>query len=293
MAVTKAPSLKLQPKKTAPVQEVVETEAVAEQETAVAEAVDTTSAVKVTEAAPTDLIEEVAHQIENLKEDKAFKMVPALLNNIDADFFKLGGVLAVIQSQGWFLSHGYETLRAYVEAETDIGYRKAIYLIGIYNSLVNSGVKWEQVKHLGWTKLKELSTFLTPENVAEWVAAAESMTVLQLQEYIKTQTAAATQGAEAPVTEASPTTTTKTFKLHADQKETVNAAIEKAKAEGNTEVDSVALEYICLSYINEGAAVLKQLPTLKQMMEGKSPEEVLEAFAEVFPNINLEATIPD
>lgn len=240
-----------------------------------------------------DMIEKVANEVENLQEAKAMKMVPALLDGIDHDYFKLGGVLAVIQVHGWFMNSGHETFRAYVENECGIAYRKAMYLIQIYNGLVASGVKWSQVKHLGWTKLKELSSILTPENVEEWVAIAEGMTVIQLQEYIKQAAAASSQKADDHPDDSTQTkVTTKTFKLHEDQKETVNEALAKCKNEMGTDADSVALEHICLDYL-AGDAPMKKLPTLVELMKGKSMEEVLEAFSEIFPEANVTVEIPE
>lgn len=86
-------------------------------------------------------------------------------------------------------------------------------------------------------------------------------------------------------------TTTMTFKLHEDQKATVREALEKAKHESGTTVDTVALEAIALDYLGSGSK-LKAIPTLKELMEIKSAEEVLQIFSEVFPNVSLEATLP-
>lgn len=241
-----------------------------------------------------DLIVKTAHEIENLKEDKAFKLIPTLMNNIDHDGFRLGGVLSVIQSQGWFMNKGYENFRAYVEAECGIQYRKAMYLIQIYNGLVESGVQWHQVGHLGWTKLKELAPILTFHNVDEWVGVAENMTVLQLQEHIKAASAGTESGSSPEKADAdtSKKTTTLTFKLQEDQKTTIREALDKCKHETGTEFDAVALEAIALDYMG-GESKLKKIPTLVELMTGKSPEEVLEAFGEVFPDVGIEATLPD
>lgn len=245
-----------------------------------------------------DLISETAYEVENLKEDRAFKLVPTLLNGIDKDYFKLGGVLSVIQSQGWYMDKNYENFRSYVESECGMAYRKSMYLIGIYNGLVASGVSWAQVGHLGWTKLKELAPILTTENVEEWVAIAESMTVLQLQEHIRAQSAGVEAGtADAPVgseeaQDEAKKTTTMTFKVHVDQKETIRAALDKVKHETGTEFDAVALEHMALDYLS-GDSTLKKIPTLAELMEGKSAEEVLTIFGEVFPEVALEATLPD
>lgn len=255
------------------------------------EQVDTTEAQTI--QVEDDLIVKTAKEVEGLKEDKAFKLVPQLLDSIDHDYFKLGGVLAVIQSNGWFMDKGFENFKSFVETESGIAYRKAMYLIGIYNGLVESGVKWDQVQHLGWTKLKELASFLTPENVEEWVALAENMTVIQLQEHIKAQSAgdsAVGEGDEA-ATEAVKTTTI-TFKVHTDQKETIKEALVKCKHETGTDSDAVAIEHICLDFLG-GSSKLAKIPTIKELMKGKSAEEVLGVFGEVFPDVEISASLPE
>lgn len=242
---------------------------------------------------PPDLIVLTAHEIENLKEDKAFKMIPQLLNNIDHDYFRLGGVLSLVQAQGWYMDKNYENFRAFVEAETGILYRKAMYLIQIYNGLVESGVAWEKVKHLGWSKLKELAVILTPENVDDWVARIDdgNMTVLQIQEYIKSQSAGTLQNDEPESLLKTSATTTMTFKLHEDQKATIREALDKVKHQTGTEFDAVALEHMALDFLG-GDSKLKALPTLAELMKGKSAEEVLGVFGTIFPEVTLEATLP-
>lgn len=288
---TKSPTMKLLKKKAAPKEAPVVEEATKAPETVNTEAANVEEG-QTMQTETTDLIVKTVHEVENMKEDRAFKLVPHLLDNIDHDYFKLGGVLSVIQANGWFQDRGFETFRAYVEGEGGIMYRKAMYLIGIYNGLVASGVKWDQVKHLGWTKLVELTPHLTPENVDEWVGVAEGMTVAQLQDYIKAKTAAAATGGDAPAVDESKKTTTMTFKVHADQKATIREALDKAKHESGTEVDSVALEFIALDYLGSSSK-LSAIPSLKELMAGKSAEEVLGVFGEVFPDVTLEATLPE
>lgn len=284
-----SPSMKLMKggKKTAEKAEAQE-QVTAQAEAATVEKVDTTTA----EAVETDLIVQTAHEVENLKEEKAFAMVPKLLNNIDHDYFKLGGVLSMIQVQGWFMDKGFENFRAFVENECGIAYRKSMYLIQIYNGLVASGVKWDAVKHLGWTKLKELSTILTPENVDEWVGIAENMTVIQLQEHIKQATAASDKADKPLESSDAKKTTTMTFKLHEDQKATIREALDKVKHETGTDSDTVALEHMSLDYLG-GDHKLKSIPSLQEMMKAKSVEEVLEAVGEVFPDLEMTVTMPE
>jgi hypothetical protein len=237
-----------------------------------------------------DMIVQTANEIENLKEAKAFDMVPRLIDDSDRNSFRLGGILSKIQSEGWFMNKGFENFKGYVEAECSIKYRKAMYLIGIYNGLVESGVPWAKVSHLGWTKLKELAGILTPDNVDEWVGVAETMTALQLIDYIAKATAGAeTASSTEDAQKAAKETSTKTFKLHKDQRETVDEALKKAKHAGGTDHDSVALEMICIDYLGGTPKVAN----LKEIMESKSMEEVLQAMQEAFPTLVMQAAVYD
>jgi len=240
-----------------------------------------------------DLIVETAHELENLKKDVAFKLVSELAENVDYTYFKLGGVLSVIQSNNWYGDEGYETFRSFVETEYGIHYRKAMYLVAIYNGLVDSGVTWDSVKGLGWTKLKELAHLLTPQNVKKWVKVASDLTVLQLIEYIKEQNKGTLEkGKDAKDSDAA-AVSSMTFKVHKDQKEVIEEALEKAKGEANTEVNTVALEAICLSYMSGGkkakAAPKKQ--TLAEQMGDHTWEQVLEEFEKLWPDVDISVTV--
>lgn len=291
MATTeKSPSMKLvktatvaKPAKPAPAPkaEVEETTGVEAAEVETQEA---------TAPASDDMIVKTAYEIDHMKQAKAFDLVPNLLDNIDHDYFKLGGVLAKVQAEGWFMEKGHETFRSYVEADCGIQYRKAMYLIQIYNGLVGSGVAWDKVKHLGWSKLKELANILDADNVDAWVEIALNMTVIQLQEHIKESTKGESAGSSTEVAEKTTATTTMTFKLHADQKTTVREALDKVKHQSGTEVDSAALEFMALDFLG-GNSTLKAMPTLEELMKTKSMEEVLEAFDKVFPNVTVEVTV--
>jgi hypothetical protein len=235
-----------------------------------------------------DMIVQTAKEVENLKEAKAFDSVPRLMSDIEQNYFKLGGYLSKIQAEGWFLNKGYENFKAYVEAECSIKYRKAMYLIGIYNGLVAAQIPWSKVSHLGWTKLKELAGILNNDNVDEWVTVAENMTALQLIDYIAKQTAGtdASNSTDAAQTDAAKVTTM-TFKLHADQKESVEEALAKAKHASGTEVNGAALEYICLDYLGSAPKVVN----LTDVMKTKALEDVLQSLQEAFPTLVMQASV--
>jgi len=301
---TKSPSVKLMKKPTAaaaaetateekvavPVKTTTKLKTASKAKPAQAEPV---AASETTHEAPasSDLIVTTAFEIENLKEEKAFKLVPELLDNIDRDGFRLGGVLSKVQGEGWFMNAGAETFKAWVESACGIQYRKAMYLINIYNCLVQSGIPYEKVKGIGWTKLKELAPILDTENVDDWVALANEMTVLQLIEQIKAATKGSDDGGNTEEGKAPSDITTITFKLHKDQKDTVRAALDKAKHQTGSDVDTVALEAICMDYL--GKAGTKKPASLKELMGKKDPSDILGVFNELYPNIYIQAQVFD
>lgn len=239
-----------------------------------------------------DMIQETATSIELIDAESAMKLIPELVNNIELSFFKVGGLLCRVQEEGWWKDTGHETFKAYLDAEHGLGYRKAMYLIDIYRHLVDSGVKWEQVKNVGWTKLRLIAPLLTQENVETWATRAEGMTTIQLEEYIK---AMKNTGEGSDTTSSSTTSdvSSKVFKLHTDQREVIEAALDKCKHEKSTEHDNVALQYICEEYLN--AASGKKSTSKKvepaELFKNMGVEAVLAVFGEVFPDVDLEVTM--
>lgn len=228
-----------------------------------------------------DLLADLVHEVENMTEKAAREAVKALSNETEMTCFKMGGVLSVIQAHNWF--EPYASFREYVEKELGLHYRKATYWVAIYNSLSESGVPWAKVKHLGWTKLKEIAEVLTLENVDEWVKVAEGQTTLQLVETVKSF-----KSKDAPKAledQTAKTVTTMTFKVHEDQKETVKAALDKAKNASGTQVDTAALEFICLDYL--GAQ------SLAEKLQAMGIEKALEAVEKAFPKAEISVALPE
>lgn len=235
-----------------------------------------------------DLIISMVHELENLKKDDAITMMTNLIEETEFNNFKVGGLLSRIQEEGWW--EGHDSFKDFVTDEFGMPYRKAMYLVAIYNELVESGVTWEQVKGVGWTKLKEIAKYLNEENVDEWVTRAGEMTTIQLQEYIKNMAGGedSVGGAE----EETPETTVSqmVFKVHADQREIIETAIDKAKEDNSTEYPAVALEYICQTFLEGGLGKAKKAgkqKTLKELMTEADAEEVLNMFDELHPEIDL------
>lgn len=232
-----------------------------------------------------NLIADVASEVEGLTKTKALNEAVRLAENIESNYFKLGGVLKIIYDNSWF--EGFETFGLFVFEKFGFQERKAKYLMEIYTELVTKQIPWEKVHHLGWTKLKDLARVLTLENVDEWVAKAEKVTVVELQAMLK----ASTPGEGTVSEKTKDDVTVLKFKLKADQLETVNSALNKAKAELGTEYDNVALENVMAGYLGGSVSAASGGASLADQMKAVGWEAVLEQFGELFPEIDLTVTV--
>lgn len=238
-----------------------------------------------------DFILDTALTVESLTKTKALNLAEKLAETIETSYFELGGVLQVIFNQSWF--EGYESFDVYVYEKFGFQARKARYLMEIYTELVTKQIPWEKVSGLGWTKLKDLARHLTPENVDEWVDKASKCSVVELQAMLKSSM---DNGGETPSTQDN--VSTLKFKLHSDQVETVTTALNKAKAECNTEYDNVALEMICAGYVGGNSTVSSAASgtpeeQLKALMLASEWQEVLQMFAELYPDVNLTVEVAE
>jgi hypothetical protein len=233
-----------------------------------------------------DVLHDMVHDIENLKEKEARALIGQLLDQGGQSDFKLGGILSLVQQNGWYTP--YASFREFIEAEYGIHYRKAMNLIEIYNALIEAKVPWDKVKHLGWTKLSKLAKVLSEENSEDWIKVAAGQTVLQLEATIDTAKKADTPLSEVEGEAVTKTVTTKTFKVHSDQLQTINAALDKAKEMAGTSVDTVALDFICIDFLGGS----KALP-LKDQMVKVGIEQTLEQLQAAFPTHNFQVEAPE
>ena len=230
-----------------------------------------------------NLIMDIAAEVENLTKGKALTMADNLAETIESDYFKLGGVLKLINDNSWF--EGYESFDLFVYEKYGFQGRKARYLINIYTELVTKQIPWEKVAGLGWTKLKELAPILTLDNVDEWVNKASAVTVLELIAMLKAKLNSSGKESSEKTTD---DVVVLKFKMNFEQAETVKAALAKAKGELGTDVDTVALENIAAGYV--GGTVTAVQTDLGSVMKAAGWEAVLGLFDSLFPNIDLTVT---
>lgn len=222
----------------------------------------------------TDEIADTASAIENLTEPAAFKQLQELLHGTAFDEFRMGGILAKIQTEGWLGEH--PNFRSLVEAEFGIKYRVAMMWVAMYKNLVESGVPWSKLKRLGWTKVSMLSPILTEENVDDILQTTADMSALQVSAYVQAYNTGEATSKSVPddVSELK----SKTFKLFPGQKESVELAIEKAKKETGTDSDAAALEFIAIDF---ASGTKKKPAAAKGETQVKVPESK-EEFVTVF-----------
>lgn len=237
---------------------------------------------KTEQSETTDVLMDVAHEVENLTQEKAFQIVPSLVEDMEFNLFRLGGILSVIKAHKWFGEH--KNFKELVQHEFNMEYRKAMYFAEIYENLLENEIPWEVVKDIGWTKLRVLAKHLNKDNVDYWVAQAKKLTFIQLIEAIKQSQKTGVEEDDEPVTT---TVTTLTLKLHSDQKDVIKTAIDKAKEETETEFDNVALERICTGYLGGSVDIETHHVSVEASLQELGWEKALDIFSELWPDINI------
>jgi hypothetical protein len=94
-----------------------------------------------------NLISDLVHKIENLKEPDAIARLLELEDAHEKTYFEIGGVLSVIQRGKWF--GPFASLDEWVEKNTAMKRSKARALIQIYNAIVDSGITWGRSASIG------------------------------------------------------------------------------------------------------------------------------------------------
>jgi len=132
-----------------------------------------------------DLLLAVASHIDSLEEEQALHELRQVSEVRGFNAFYMGGLLLRTQKSGWYLTEGYTFFKDFVERSVGLARSTAYDFMRIYENLVGSKVAWNQVEHLGWTKIRLIARYLTSDNVQSWSAAAEKRNAAQLREFVK------------------------------------------------------------------------------------------------------------
>ena len=192
----------------------------------------------------TETIENTITAVESMDMDAAQAALYQYVQAVDPDLFQLGLILSHIKDNKWW--NKGETFRDCVE-RFGIKYRKAMYLIQITDSLLESEVPWGAVQGIGWTKLKEIADVLTQDNLQHWLAFSESHNTLDIRQAVKDYKKRYIEPTDLAVLPDARTTLS--LAMHRDQKAQILKAIEQAKTEIDADSAAVALEAICTGYL--------------------------------------------
>lgn len=220
-----------------------------------------------------DFLKDLVHQIENLNQEKALELSATLFEETSFSEFKLGGVLSVIQANGWY--QPYTSFKEWASHQEKFSSRKATHLVSIYNALVEANIPWSKVKDVGWTKLKEIASIISNENVDNWVAVAGQNNTDTLRDLVKAHKKQAagqltSDGEEGAIK----TTSSVVFKVHDDQREVIKSAIAKAKEDTGTTVDTAAITFVCQEYLSG--------MTMKERIKNLGLENALKLLDELY-----------
>ena len=222
-------------------------------------------------------IEDLVHKTENLKKEEALARVAQLEDAHEMTYFRMGGVLSVINKNKWF--DPYDSFDEWVENKTAMKRAKAMALIQIYDAIANSGITRGAGQAHSLDQAAGDRPVLTKDNVLDWVE--ESFGSHQ------DRTREAREGALGGLGRLGGSVSTakyaKSFKFHDDQNETVEAALDKAKKVSGTPHDSVAFEHICLDYMGG--------QTMAQRLQAVGPDSGAKAVAEAYVGEALNAFI--
>lgn len=190
-----------------------------------------------------------------------------LVNRVDETYYTLGGVLAFIKETGVYKSLGFDGKRGfadYCKAELGTDYRKAQYLIDLYEKVQAAGLNETRLREIGWSKavqivrVGDVSLEKLSEDFDTLVDYAKDHTRDELISHITSSYEVATRAAGGSTGAGDQVNvSTFVFKLAADAADSANRALNHAKSVAGTEDLSEAFKYICddWSMMTEGTAM--------------------------------------
>lgn len=191
------------------------------------------------------------------KEDLRAEVVSAR-DAVENGYFDLAVLLHKVYDLTLFVEWGYEDWPSYVEGELDLNIRSVQYMIGIadhFGKMDQEIQDW--VRSIGWSKAKELTKRVTPENWTEWKKKIAGKSVRQIQDMLKAEKAAEA-GEDAKVKEDGEKPVRVAFSLFAEQAAVVQQALDQCKSDADSDKDGNALTLICQDYLAQGGSSLSE-----------------------------------
>ena len=222
--------------------------------------------------------EQIVADAAGLNAEQSTSALKSVEEDLELQHMKIGVLLGHITASEHYMTMGYQNMREYLDAETGIGYRKAMHLIQNANMVRDLGIPSEKLKGVTWSALRHIIPVLTGQNYTTWLEAARSMKHVALIQPVNEEKVKIVGGTTAKPSNHPPAETVqKIFSVKPDQKLVIDQAIEKAKVEGNTDNAGAALEVIAAAY--SGA------PPSKSSVALANPDLTNEGLASIFSKI--------
>lgn len=176
------------------------------------------------------------------------KITKVLVNIHDKAKISLAEMLYEIYSKSYFNTWGYDRFIDYVEEELDFQYRQAMYLIEIYQELVEKRkIPIDFIRNKSWTKLREIAgktkdESITTEEVKKLIEDSDDMTVEEVV-YKARELSATSEDKEIEKTHRI------TFTLYEEQYENVKKALDAAEEVSTSIKPGANLDLICTEFI--------------------------------------------
>jgi len=165
-----------------------------------------------------------------------------LKNTIDRAFIKMARMLYDIRVNELYVGWGYSNFESYVKGELDYSYRKAAYLVDLWEKMRNLHISAERVESLGWTKCVELSRVITENDASFWIERAENLTFRDLAYEVK-------QVVDKTYEDSRPHYTIMKLRFDNADITPISDALDDAKRIYETNDIALALSQICLDWL--------------------------------------------
>ena len=256
---------------------------------------------------PDDLLIATVREVEAISGyDEAHRVVADMVDKMESNYFKLGGILSSMRLKGWLGE--YSRFNEMVEQEFNLHSRKANYFISIYDTLTYCEVRWDQIKDIGWSKVAIIASrnVMNPDNCEDWIELAKESSWLELNEKVKEYKREGCKEVDLTEGTTMQDTVAVNVNLHDDQKEMWDEAIQKAKELSGSQSEAEAISNICTEYLSTGREMLSPASKLNiedrlievlQELKDTAQDEVdtgmyvLGIFCEIFtgfPDITVE-----
>src|SRR5271166_845755 len=116
-----------------------------------------------------------------LSTEEIYEKALSMAKNVEDNFLDLGRQLRQLQDRE------PELFQKIVE-QSDLGRRKAYYLVEVSKTFDPLPISRARLRKLGWTKCQIIGNYVTKDNVEEMVGLAESLPAKQLERQMRGET---------------------------------------------------------------------------------------------------------